>query len=154
MPSKLIIIIKSIIRKWFVFVIILILIVAYVEWINFQSLIVAIVLTVIFIVLFGLHYLWILYKSKSIEKTLSKFYRIDDKTVAKKLKQSLSVIQEDMFELSQKQDNKNLEDLKEYNLETRTEIKTIEDTLIKCNRLSRRKISVKERREKERFEAL
>ena len=107
MPSKLIIIIKSIIRKWFVFVIILILIVAYVEWINFQSLIVAIVLTVIFIVLFGLHYLWILYKSKSIEKTLSKFYRIDDKTVAKKLKQSLSVIQEDMFELSQKQDNKN-----------------------------------------------
>ena len=188
MPSKFIIIVKSIARKWFIFIIIIILIVAYVEWIVRQTLIIAIVLTIIFIALFILHYAWTLYSSKRLEKFLVKHKRIDDKNVARKLKQSLSVIQEDMFELSQKQHNKNwlitysnkqyifyhefviskfnqlykkgygdkeiLEYIKEYNLETRAEIKSIEDTLIKYNRLSKRKISVKERREKERFQDL
>ena len=186
MPSQLIIIVKSITRKWFVFVIILILIVAYVEWINLQRLIVAITLTIIFIVLFILHYGWTLYKAKRLEKFFDKQKRIDDKNVARILKQTLSKTQEDMFELSQKQYNKNwlitfsnkqyiyyhesiikkfnqlykkgygdkeiLEGLKEYKLQTRAEIKSIEDTLIKCNRLSKRKVSVKERRDKERFQ--
>jgi len=190
MPSKIIIVIKSIARKWFVFVIIIILIVAYVEWVVRQTVYVAIVLTIIFIALFILHYAWTFYTSKRLEKLLGKqkSKRIDDKAVARLLKQPLNKIQEDMFELSQKQNSKNwlitfsnkqyifydevvikkfnqlykkgygdkeiLEDLKKYKLETRTEIKSIEDTLIKCNRLSKRKISVKERREKVRFQDL
>ncbi|TFG06316.1 MAG: hypothetical protein EU539_07980 [Promethearchaeota archaeon] len=47
-----------------------------------------------------------------------------------------------------------LEELKEYEIKTRVEIKTILDTLIKYNRLEERKISVKERREKKRFESI
>lgn len=186
MPSKFIVIVKSIARKWFIFVIIIILIVAYTEYIVNKTFNVAIVLTIIFIVLFILQYAWTFYKSKSLEKHLGKYYRIDDKNVARKLKQSLSEIHEKMFELSQKQYNKNwliiftnkqyifyheviimkfnqlykkgygdkeiLDELKEYNLETRAEIKSIEDTLIKYNRLSKRKISVKDRRDKVRFQ--
>ena len=45
-----------------------------------------------------------------------------------------------------------LEELKEYEIETRDEIKSIIDTLIKNQRLSDKEISVKERQEKIRFE--
>lgn len=44
-----------------------------------------------------------------------------------------------------------LEKLKKFNIKTRTEIKTIEDSLIKHNRLEERKVSVKEYRDKKRY---
>ena len=44
--------------------------------------------------------------------------------------------------------------LKEYDIETRAEVKSIEDSLIKYNRLTKREISVKEHRDKERFQNL
>lgn len=44
-----------------------------------------------------------------------------------------------------------LDNLKEYKLNTRTEIKVIKETLVKLDRLTEREISVKEHREKQRF---
>jgi len=127
---------------------------------------------------------------------MKKYYRIEDKTIAKKLRSSLSHVQEQMFELSQKQINKKkwqfwikeknwliifydkhyifysertiddykklykqgfgdkeiLDKLKKYNLETRAEVKTIEENLIKHNKMGERKISVKEKRDQLRFQ--
>ena len=116
---------------------------------------------------------------------MNNYYRIEDKTIARKSRRTLSDVQEKMFNMSQKQENSDwlivflnkhyifyheltiekfkefynkgfrdkeiLERLKEYDLETRAEVKTIEDTLIKYNRLSKREISVKKRMENERF---
>ena len=47
-----------------------------------------------------------------------------------------------------------LEDLKEYKIKSRDEIKAIIETLIKNRSLTEREIAVKERREKKRFENL
>ena len=47
-----------------------------------------------------------------------------------------------------------LENLKEFNIETRAEVKAIEDALIKYEKLNKRDISVKERKERERFQNL
>ena len=44
-----------------------------------------------------------------------------------------------------------LDNLKDYKLNTRTEIKVIKETLVKLDRLTEREISVKEHREKQRF---
>ncbi|MFX1443403.1 MAG: hypothetical protein ACFFHV_08320 [Promethearchaeota archaeon] len=51
-------------------------------------------------------------------------------------------------------DKEMLEDLKEFEIKSRDEIKAIIETLIKYKTLSEREISVKERREKKRFENL
>ena len=51
-------------------------------------------------------------------------------------------------------DKEILEKLKEYDIETRAEVKSIEDALIKYNKLRKRDISVKEHRDKERFQNL
>jgi hypothetical protein len=44
-----------------------------------------------------------------------------------------------------------LDNLKEFSIETRAEIKAIKESLIKLNRLSERETSVKEHKEKQRF---
>lgn len=44
-----------------------------------------------------------------------------------------------------------LDNLKEYKVNTRAEIKVIKDNLIRLNRLSEREISVEERKKKQRF---
>jgi hypothetical protein len=44
-----------------------------------------------------------------------------------------------------------LDNLKEFKIETRAEIKAIKDSLIKLNRISEREISVKDHKEKQRF---
>lgn len=44
-----------------------------------------------------------------------------------------------------------LDNLKEFKIDTRAEIKAIQDTLIKLERLDEREISVKEHKEKQRF---
>jgi len=198
MPSKTIIILKSIARKWFIIVIIIIVIIAYVGWIIAENLTPAIVITIIAIALLILSYIPRLYLSKKLEKFMRQYYRIEDKTIAKKLGRSLRSVQEKMFELSQKQTKMNkwqfwgkeknwliiflnrcyifyhentiekfkefyykglgdkeiLENLKEYNIETRAEVKSIEDALIKYEKLSEREISVKERKEREQFQNL
>jgi hypothetical protein len=113
------------------------------------------------------------------------YYRIDDKTIARKMGSPLQKIREKMFNLSQKQAKKNwliifmnkqyffyhqhtidgfmelynkgygdkelLEELNEFELESKVEIKLITETLIKYERLSDREISVEERRKQERF---
>ena len=127
---------------------------------------------------------------------MKKYYMIEDKTVAKKLRSPLSHVQEQMFELSQKQlfkkkwkfwikeknwliifhdkhyifynertiddykklykqgfgDKEILDKLKKHNLATRAEVKTIEENLIKQNKMGERKISVKEKRDQLRFQ--
>jgi hypothetical protein len=45
-----------------------------------------------------------------------------------------------------------LDNLKEYKVTTRAEIKAVKETLVKLNRLSEREISVKEHKDKQRFE--
>ena len=45
-----------------------------------------------------------------------------------------------------------LDNLQDYKIITRLEIKTIQDTLVKLDRLSERETSVKEHKEKQRFE--
>ncbi|MFW9949415.1 MAG: hypothetical protein ACFFKA_04755, partial [Candidatus Thorarchaeota archaeon] len=116
---------------------------------------------------------------------LSKAMFIDDKTIAKKLKQPLIKVQNKMFRLSNNQAKKSwlilyinkqyyycnkqpietfkkyhkeglgekdiLEKLKNYGISMRAEIKAIEETLQKYDRLSEREISVKEYRDKQRF---
>jgi hypothetical protein len=44
-----------------------------------------------------------------------------------------------------------LDNLKDYKINTRAEIKAIKDNLVKLNRLSEREISVKEHKDKQRF---
>lgn len=188
MPLKYIIVLKSIARKWFLFVILIILIVAYIGWVNYKTVIVAIILTAIILTLFVLYYLWRIFRSKRIKLVIKKYNRIDDIMMAKKVKRSLPLVQEKMFEIFQKQSGKKwlmiylnkhyifyrettiekfkelyykgfgdkeiLEELKEFNIETRAEIKAIEENLVKYNRLDKREVSVKDRREKERFKEL
>ena len=51
-------------------------------------------------------------------------------------------------------DKEILDKLKKFELETRAEIKSIEETLLKTERLIERKLTVKERREQERFKSI
>lgn len=191
MPSKIRIFFKSIGRKWFIFLILIIIIIAYAGWVIAENLTPAIVVTIIAMALLILSYIWRFFKSKKLKRFMKKYYRVEDKTIAKKLGRSLRSVQDKMFELSQKQtkrkektwlilffnrcyifyhkntiekfkelyhkglgDKKILENLKEFNIETRAEVKAIEDALIKYEKLSKREISVKERKERERFQNL
>lgn len=116
---------------------------------------------------------------------MKKFYKIEDELIARKFKKPLQKIQDEMFELSQKQEKKNwliiflnkqyifyhqetieayrkfynkgysekeiLDNLNDYKISTRAEIKAIKEYLVKLDRISEREISVKEHREKQRF---
>ena len=179
MPRKFVKTLKTIGRKWFMFLVVVIIIV----FIFYQ--IAAIIMTIITIVLFALSYIPTLLFNKKLNKFLSGVESIDDKTLARKLKRPLAQIQEKINKLSKKQDKKNsliiftnghyifynekivtnfktyytkglgekevLEKLKKFDIKTRTEIKAIEDSLIKHNRLEDRKVSVKEYRDKKRY---
>lgn len=179
MPGKFVKTLKTIGRKWFIFLVVVILIVFI-----FNPL-AAIIITIITIVLFALSYVPTLLFYKKFNNFLNEVDSIDDRTAAKKLKRPLAQIQERMHHLSKKQSkrfsliiysnghykyyNENiinsfktyykkglgekevLEKLKRFDIETRTEIKIIEETLIKHDRLEDRKISVKEYRDKQRY---
>ncbi len=179
MPSKFVKTLKTIGRKWFIFLVIAILIVFI-----FYPL-AAIIMTVITIVLFALSYIPTLFFNKKLKKFLSDCSSIEDKMVARKLKRPLPQIQEKMHHLSKKQNKKNwliiftnrhyifyneetvekfreyytkglgekeiLEKLKKSDIKTRDEIKAIEETLIENSRLEVREVSVKEYRDKQRF---
>ncbi|MFX1257152.1 MAG: hypothetical protein ACFFAN_04805 [Promethearchaeota archaeon] len=181
MPSKFVIFLKSIGRKWFLFLIAFILILAIYHQIA------AIVITLIAVGLFILSYVPSFLLKRKLLKFMDNYYRIEDNQIAKKLNRSLRDIQGKMFDLSLKQEYRNwlivflnnhyifyheltierfkklynkgfndkeiLDNLKKTDIETRGEIKAIADTLIKNNRLkSVREISVKAHTEKKRFE--
>ncbi|MFX0007854.1 MAG: hypothetical protein ACFFA7_14560 [Promethearchaeota archaeon] len=179
MPKKYIVIIKTIGRKWFLFLVGIILIVAI------YNLIVAIWMLGITLVLFLLSYVpRILFKRK-LHNFLNKYYKIEDELLARKFKKPLQKIQDDMFDLSQHQEKKGwlivflnkqyifyhektiakfkevynkgftekeiLDNLKDYKVTTRAEIKAIKENLVKLNKLSEREISVKEHKHEQKF---
>ncbi len=179
MPKKYIVIIKTIGRKWFLFLVAIILIVAI------YDVIVAIWMLGITLILFLLSYVpRILFKRK-LKSFLNRYYKIEDELIARKFKKPLQKIQDEMFELSQQQEKRNwlivflnkqyvfyhdktiskfkevynkgftekeiLDNLKDYKVTTRLEIKVIKENLVKLNRLSEREISVKEHKDKLRF---
>ena len=185
MPKKYVIFYKRILRLWFLFLIAGILIAAYIEYERFQRFYGAIIITIISLVILVVLYLRSLNFNRKLLRLMKTYYRIDDKTIARKMGSPLQKIREKMFNLSQKQAKKNwliifinkqyffyhqqtidgfmelygkgygdkelLEELNEFELESKAEIKLITETLIKYERLSDREISVEERRKQERF---
>ncbi|UCD00964.1 MAG: hypothetical protein JSV23_08770 [Promethearchaeota archaeon] len=173
------VILKTIGRKWFLFLIVIIIIVAI------YNPIAAIWMTGITLVLFLLSYVPRLFFNNKLRNFMKKFYKIEDELIARKFKKPLQKIQDEMFELSQKQEKKNwliiflnkqyifyhqetieayrkfynkgysekeiLDNLNDYKISTRAEIKAIKEYLVKLDRISEREISVKEHREKQRF---
>jgi hypothetical protein len=179
MPGKFVKTLKTIGRKWFIFLVIVILIVFIFNQLA------AIIITIITIVLFGFSYIPSLLFYKKFDSFLNDVDSIDDKMAARKLKRPLAQIQEKMHKISKKQNKRStliiysnghyifynenvvnsfktyynkglgekeiLEKLKRFDVKTRAEIKIIEETLIKYDRLKERKVSVKEYRDKQRY---
>ena len=179
MPGKFVKALKTIGRKWFIFLVVVIIIIFFFEQI------VAIIITIITIILFGISYVPTLMFSKKLNKFLSNINVIEDKSVARRLNRPLSQIQEKMYKLSKNQNKKDslitfynghytfynekvikkfkifynkglgekeiLEQLKNFEINTRAEIKAIEDALVNNDRLEGRKVSVKEYRDKKRY---
>ena len=179
MPGKFVKALKTIGRKWFIFLIVVIIIIFFFEQIA------AIIITIITIILFGISYVPTLMFSKKLNKFLSNINVIEDKSVARRLKRPLSQVQEKMYKLSKDQNKEDwlitfynghysfynekvikkfknfynkglgekeiLEQLKNFEINTRAKIKAIEDTLINTDRLEERKVSVKEYRDKKRY---
>ncbi|MFX1302522.1 MAG: hypothetical protein ACFFBV_06955 [Promethearchaeota archaeon] len=179
MPKKWKVILKTIGRKWFLFLVVIIIVVAI------YNPIVAIWMTGITLVLFLLSYVpRLLFKNK-LQKFMKNFYKIEDELIARKFKKTLQKVQDEMFKLSQNQEKKKwliiflnkqyvfyhqktidayekyynkgysekeiLDNLNDYKITTRAEIKAIKENLVKLDRISEREISVKEHREKQRF---
>ena len=185
MPKKYVILYKRILRLWFLFLIVVILIVAYLEYERYNRFWAAIAITIISLVTLIVLYIRKRIFTSNLLKLMKNYYRIDDKTIARKMGSPLHKTREKMFEYSQKQYNKNwliifinkqyifyhqqtidgfkelynkgygdkelLEELKEFELESKAEIKLITETLVKYERLGEREISVEERRKQERF---
>jgi len=179
LPKKYIVVIKTIGRKWFIILVIIILIVAI------YSPIAAIWMSGITLILFFMSYIPEMFFKRKLNKFMKKYYKIEDELLARKFNKPLQKIQDIMFDLSQKQEKKVwlitflnkqyvyyheksmqkfeevynkgysekeiLDNLKDYKITTRAEIKVIKDTLVKLNRLKEREISVKEHKEKQRF---
>jgi len=179
MPGKFVKALKTIGRRWFIFLIVVILIIFIFNQIA------AIILVIITLILFGLSYIPTLLFSKKLNTFLSSIDVIDDKSIARKLKRPLAPIQEKMYKLSKDQSNKDwlitfcngqysfynekvirkfksfynkglgekemLEKLRNFEIKTKAEIKAIKDALANFNRLEERKVSVKEYRDKKRY---
>lgn len=179
MPKKYIVLFKSIGRRWFLILVIIIIIIAIFNPIA------AIWMAGITLVMFLLSYIPRLFFKNKLHRFMKKFYKIEDELIARKLKKPIKKIRDEMFELSQNQEKKKmliiflnkqyicyhqdtikafeevynkgysekemLDNLKDYKINTRGEIKAIQDTLVKLERLSEREISVKEHKEKQRF---
>lgn len=90
MPGKFVKALKTIGRKWFIFLVVVIIIVFFFEQIA------AIIITIITIVLFGISYVPTLIFSKKLNKFLGNINVIDDKTVSRKLKRPLSQVRENV----------------------------------------------------------
>ena len=101
MFQKLLVIVKSIGRKWFLLFILIILLIFLV---NPEF---AIWMTVIALIMYLASFIPNLFFSKRITRYIKKFHSIDDKNLAKELNKPLRAIQEKLFTLSQNQENKN-----------------------------------------------
>ncbi|NVM35303.1 MAG: hypothetical protein HWN81_06885 [Candidatus Lokiarchaeota archaeon] len=179
MPKKWKVVFITIGRKWFIILIVIIIIVAI------YNPIAAIWMSGITLALFLLSFIPELFFKNKLHKFLKKFYKIEDELIARKFNKPLKKIRDELFELSQNQEKKSwlitflnkqyifyhqetiekymevynkgysekeiLDNLKDYKVNTRAEIKVIKENLIKLNRLSEREISVKEHKEKQRF---
>ena len=197
MPKLYVVLLKTIIRKWFLFLVIAIVIVSVWSYYRFNRFEPAIIMTVIALLILIASYIPGFFKSKKMVKLMKDYYRIEDKTIAKKMGRSLKKTRDKMFDLSQNQvrnkrwkfwikkkdwlivflnrqyifyhqltiekfielykkgytDSEMLEDLKEFELSSKAEVKFITDALIKYEIIGERDISVKERREKQRFKS-
>jgi hypothetical protein len=107
MPKKYVIFYKKILRLWFLFLIAIILIAAYIEYERFSRFYGAIIITIISLVVLIVLYLRSLMFTRKLLKLMKTYYRIDDKTIARKMGSPLQKIREKMFNLSQKQAKKN-----------------------------------------------
>lgn len=179
MPKRYVVFFKTIGRRWFLILVIMIIIVAVFNPIA------AIWMAGITLVLFLLSYIPKLFFKNRLHKFMKNYYKIEDELVARNFKKSIRKIREEMFELSQNQEKKKwliiflnkqyiffhqetiqafedvynkgytekeiLDNLKDYKITTRAEIKAIKDTLVKLDRLRERDISVKERKNEQRF---
>ncbi|MFX1426516.1 MAG: hypothetical protein ACFFBE_08685 [Promethearchaeota archaeon] len=179
MPKKYIVFFKSIGRRWFLILVIIILIVAIFDPIA------AIWMAGITLGLFLLSFIPRFFFKNKLQRFMKKFYKIEDELIARKLNTPLKKIRDEMFNLSQNQENKKwlivflnkqyiryhqdtieafknvynkgysekemLDNLKEFKITTRAEIKAIQDTLIKLERLDEREVTVKEHKDKQRF---
>ena len=179
MPKKWKVVIITIGRKWFLILLVIIIIVAI------YNPIAAIWMSGITLALFLLSFIPELFFKNKLHKFLKKFYKIEDELIARKFNTPLKKIRDELFELSQNQEKKGwlitfvnkqyifyhqetiekymevynkgfnekeiLDNLKDFKVNTRAEIKVIKETLIKLDRLSEREISVKEHKEKQRF---
>ena len=97
MPKKYIVIAKTIGRKWFLILVVIIIIVAI------YSPIVAIWMSGITLVLFLLSYVPKLFFINKLNKFMKKFYKIEDELIARKFNKPIEVIRDELFELSQNQ---------------------------------------------------
>lgn len=179
MFQKLLLILKSIGRKWFLIFIIIIL---FIFLINPEF---AIWMIIITIILYLASFIPNLFFSNRFTRYIKKFHSIEDKNLMKKFNKPLRKIQETLFDLSQNQKKKDwviiylnkhyiiyneeiiekfkefynigfgekeiLENLQSYEIKTRAEIKAITDTLIKYDKLEERDVSVKTHRNEQRF---
>ncbi|MFX1343859.1 MAG: hypothetical protein ACFFBC_00760 [Promethearchaeota archaeon] len=179
MPKKYIVFFKSIGRRWFLILVIIIVIIA------FFNPIAAIWMAGITLVMFLLSFIPRLFFKNKLNRFMKKYYKIEDELIARKLNKPINKIRDEMFELSQNQEKKKwlivflnkqyicyhentinafkeiynkgysekemLDNLKDYKINTRQEIKAIQDTLVKLDRLNEREISVKEHKDKQRF---
>jgi len=177
MPKKYVIFIKKF-RQHIITIIFIIIALIALLFININPIAtiwICIIVIILLILSFVISYVSSLFFSKKLQKTLREYNKVDDRLVARKIKQPLKKIQEQMFKLSQSQHEKDyligfmekhyiyfhpcvinkfnelygngknekemLEGLKDFNLETRAEIKIIRDTLIKLQRIEERKKS-------------
>jgi hypothetical protein len=163
MPRKITVFLKSVGRKWFIFLIIAIIIV----FIYNRE--IAIWMTVIAIILIVLSYVPNLLFSTKLTRFMKDYYMIEDDTIARELQRPLREVRQKMYELSQDLERKDyvivflnkhyifyhgttvekfkelykqgknekeiLEELKPFDLRTRKEVKTIKQTLNKFDRL-------------------
>ena len=95
MPKKYIVIIKTIGRRWFIFLVIIILIVAI------YNSIAAIWMSGITLSLFLLSFVPRLLFKRKLNKFIKKFYKIEDELIARKFQKPLQKIQDELFGLSQ-----------------------------------------------------
>jgi len=100
MPKKYNAIIKALTKYWFYILVFIIIIVAV------FNLVVAVWITLISIVVFGISYIPSLFFGNTLVNLMTNYYKIEDDMIARELKRPLEKVQEKMYDLAQKQENK------------------------------------------------
>jgi len=163
MPKKMLIVLKGIGRYWFLFLVLIIVIIAIY---NRE---IALWLTAITLVLFLVSYFPTLFSRVKIMRLTKKYYKIEDIAIAQELKKPIRKIREKLFDLSHDQKKKKwlivflnkryifyhqdtiekfkevynkehdikkiLQNLKEFKVKTLDEVKAIKEALIRFERI-------------------